>query len=103
MADCIWPCTRQVLNAWYNSSSISVLISKFHVEAGLLLAVPYGVMADRHGRKVVLVLCILGIALGHVYYAVVCKAILTRVNSYVVHAADIEICKVGGLVYSQSD
>lgn len=43
------------------------------VKTGLLLAVPYGLMADKHGRKIVLCLCIFGLGLGHVFYVIVCK------------------------------
>jgi MFS family permease len=40
---------------------------------GILLGIPYGVMADRIGRKQVLILAILGTQLGEVWSRAVCK------------------------------
>lgn len=40
---------------------------------GLLLAVPYSLMADKYGRTIVLRLSILGLVLGHIFYDAVCE------------------------------
>jgi MFS family permease len=39
-----------------------------------VLALPYGVLSDRYGRKPILCLGILGIVLGELWVRVVCKS-----------------------------
>jgi MFS family permease len=43
--------------------------------AGILTAIPYGLVSDRYGRKVVLGLSLLGATLGIVWYDMICKLI----------------------------
>lgn len=40
---------------------------------GVLTAVPYGLMADKYGPKIVLLLCTLGISWSYIFYAAVCE------------------------------
>lgn len=39
---------------------------------GIITAVPYGFIIDRYGRKVVLIVCIVGILLTQLFYLLVC-------------------------------
>lgn len=41
---------------------------------GVLTSVPYGLMADEHGPKTVLLLCICGISSTYAFYVAVCKS-----------------------------
>ncbi|RAL15484.1 MFS general substrate transporter [Aspergillus homomorphus CBS 101889] len=52
-----------LVNGWKETSDVL---------PGILLSVPYGVLADRWGRKPVLLLGILGILLGEIWVRVVC-------------------------------
>ncbi|PLB39661.1 putative MFS multidrug transporter [Aspergillus candidus] len=52
-----------LVNGWKETSDVL---------PGILLAIPYGVAADRWGRKPVLLLGILGIMLGEIWVRVVC-------------------------------
>jgi hypothetical protein len=45
---------------------------------GILLAVPYGFLGDKYGRKLVLLLALFGTVLGMIWVLVVCKFLLFR-------------------------
>ena len=55
-------------------ATVDQLFNTFTRLPGLLVAMPFGIMADRHGRRPVLVLCILGI----LFQDVISKIILWR-------------------------
>lgn len=46
---------------------------------GILLAVPYGVMGDKYGRKFVLLLALLGAVLGVAWGIVICEYLIVQV------------------------
>lgn len=46
------------------------------VSAGVLLAIPYGVLADRYGRKNILVLTLVGLTLSFAWIQLVCTMFL---------------------------
>lgn len=58
----------------------------FALAPGILTAIPYGLMADTYGRRLVLTLCLVGLSLQQVVELAICKSARDRGASGLVHS-----------------
>ena len=66
--DCI-PGKPVILSLCFNVS----LKAFTDILIGMLTAIPYGLMSDTYGRRVVLVMSLFGVMLGVIWYDIVCR------------------------------
>lgn len=97
-----------LVNGWKDTSDVlpgmminRILICPYYCRlmayvVGILFSVPYGVLADRWGRKPVLLLGILGTLLGESWVRVVCKEYSGPLSVYCI-STDTDLCRLVSL------
>jgi MFS family permease len=81
----------------YSCSCISPLLTNARAMTGLLVAIFFGLLADKYGRKPVLLLSFTGELIGLLWVILICKAFARHRALFILHAmAD----HIGGRVHS---